>query len=80
MSQWDSFKKQATAVASRAAAEASKVAAGASKLTNQAVSQASSAAQRAMSSNPALALIGQEVVIGGKHLVVESLLAEGLPL
>ena len=81
MSQWDAFKKQAqgmaTAVASRAAAEASKVAAGATKLTNQAVSQASSVAQRAMSSNPALQLIGQEVNIGGKQLYIESLLAEG---
>lgn len=67
----------ANAVASRAAAEASKVAAGASKLTTHAVSQASSVAQRAMSSNPALQMIGQEITLGGKLLFVESLLAEG---
>lgn len=81
MSQWDAFKKSAqgmaSAVATRAAAEASKVAAGASKLTTQAVSQASNVAQRAMSSNPALQMIGQEITIGGKQLYIESLLAEG---
>jgi hypothetical protein len=81
MSQWDSFKKQAqgmaSAVATRAAAETSKMASGASKLASQAKSQVSSAAQRVVSSNPALQLVGQEITIGGKHLYVESLLAEG---
>ena len=80
-SQWDAFKKQAqgvaSVVASRAAAEASKMATGAQKLTSHAVSQVSSAAQRAVSSNPALQLVGQEVTISGKHLYIESLLAEG---
>ena len=60
-----------------AAAKGSKALDVAREKSKEAYSHASSAAQHALSSNPAMALVGTEITVAGKHLIVDSLLAEG---
>lgn len=75
------FAHKAAAQAATAAAAAGsglrKAANEASKASSEALKHGKIAAQQAVSANPALAMVGQEVRIAGKQLFVESLLAEG---
>ena len=77
MDQLKAFGAKAKAAAQTAAAKGSKALDAAASKSKEAFSHASSAAQHALSGNPALALVGQEITVSGKHLEVESLLAEG---
>jgi hypothetical protein len=67
----------ATTAASTAAARVKAEVKTVSKHTSDAYRHASAAAAQSLSSNPAMALVGSELRLGGKHLTVDSLLAEG---
>lgn len=67
----------AAAAGSKVRSEVKSFAAEAQKHTAEAYKQGKAAAAHTLSSNPAMGLVGQELRIGGKHLFVDSLLAEG---
>lgn len=71
------FGKGLADFAHKAAAQAATAAAAASRASTDALRQGKIAAHQAVSGNPALALVGQELRVSGRHLLVESLLAEG---
>ena len=74
------FAASAQQFAAAAAAKGSKAldaARDAGKHVAAASSDAVKHAGAALSSNPAMAAVGTEVSVGGRHLVIESLLAEG---
>lgn len=76
----DFAQKAASAASTAASTAAARVKAEVktvSKHTSEAYRHASAAAAQSLSSNPAMALVGTELRLGGKHLTVDSLLAEG---